>query len=177
MIRLRNCRRRKRQKTSVERLASGLLLPKLWLPMSPGYPCCCEECFECEPYCSGCAPAEMQITLGGTISSAVVCDQTDCEQYLTDYIVPFHDCSANGWWDDFVKDCELITPRVRWISANPYILRASVGIGVDLDGVWEYSYGASKPACDEPNNRSFTYTVGQGTYCDFSLVTCNVTAL
>ena len=46
MILLRNCRRRRKQRSVIERLASGLLLPKLWLPMSPGYPCCCgENCF------------------------------------------------------------------------------------------------------------------------------------
>ena len=33
----------RRFKRSWEKLRSGLLLPRLWLPMSPGYPCCCGE--------------------------------------------------------------------------------------------------------------------------------------
>jgi len=96
MIRLRNCRRRRKQRSVIERLASKLWVPKLWLPMSPGYPCCCED--ETCDGCSDTVPGSMQVVIDALADSehCSLCNETWNDTLILDDFWDAGDCTGTA---------------------------------------------------------------------------------
>lgn len=174
MIRLRNCRRRKRRKTSVERLASGLLLPKLWLPMSPGYPCCCGEaecpCVNCQ---TDTTPTQLELDLETDAPFGNDWCADDCTEMNDKFILDQMGAGSCCYWrysflSPYCGDVGVPRDPLGYLVVFANKLGANYWLFAELQDTdlqeekvwWEKDLGTDKPDCSVFSSEELTHDGG-----------------
>ncbi len=158
------------------KLASSLLLPRLWLPMSPGYPCYCGGCPGCS-LCSGTRPAALEVEFSGITNS----DCSDCIDFNTGGVPFILPCDPNDavpcQWEHNLSPntcfANTITAVLSDIAGNFFL---EVAIGNNLV-TYRADLGASAPNCAAWSGLDVPFLLHLAFACSSTLPTCTVTAM